>query len=137
MLDFESENVQVDNRVVQTEGAGFSSEKLLLILKKYWFWLPISLILSSIGAHYYLKYSKPVYQASSSIRLEMQKEATNAGIATVQNVQFENLDGEIELIRSQRVAQEVADSRSRRRSQPWTRTGLHSLAGPGQPACAR
>ena len=107
MLDFESENVQVDNRVVQTEGAGFSSEKLLLILKKYWFWLPISLILSSIGAHYYLKYSKPVYQASSSIRLEMQKEATNAGIATVQNVQFENLDGEIELIRSQRVAQEI------------------------------
>lgn len=64
-------------------------------------------MLSSVGAHYYLKYSKPVYQASSSIRLEVQKEASNAGIATVQTIQVENLDGEIELIRSQRVAQEV------------------------------
>jgi tyrosine-protein kinase Etk/Wzc len=109
MVDFESESGQIDNRVVQAEGAGFSSEKLILILKKYWFWLPISLLLSSIGAHYYLKYSKPVYQASSSIRLEMQKEASNAGIATIQTMQFENLDGEIELIRSQRVAQEVLD----------------------------
>ena len=107
MIDFESENGQIDNRVVQTESSGFSGEKLLLILKRYWYWFPVSLLLSGIGAHYYLKYIKPVYAASSSIRLEMQKEASNAGIATIQAVQFENLDGEIELIRSQRVAQEV------------------------------
>ena len=107
MIDFESEGAQIDNRVVQAESASFSSEKLILILKKYWIWIPISILLSSIGAHYYLKYSKPVYQASSLIRLEVQKEASNAGFAIQNPAQFENLEGEIELIRSQRVAQEV------------------------------
>ena len=110
MIDFESESGHIDNRFVKSEGSGFSSEKLVLILKKYWAWIPISIFLSSIGAHYYLKYTKPLYQASSSIRLEVQKEASNAGISTIQSMQPENLDGEIELIRSQRVAQEILNS---------------------------
>lgn len=37
MIDFESESGQIDNRVVQDEGAGFSSEKLILILKNIGF----------------------------------------------------------------------------------------------------
>jgi len=110
MNDFESESGHIVNRVVQSEVAGFSSEKLILILKKYWAWIPISIFLSSLGAHYYLKYSKPLYQASSSIRLEVQKEASNAGFSNLQSMQTENLDGEIELIRSQRVAQEILNS---------------------------
>jgi low temperature requirement protein LtrA len=51
MNDFESESGHIVNRVVQSEGAGFSGEKLVLILKKYWAWIPISIFLSSLGAH--------------------------------------------------------------------------------------
>ena len=106
MIDFESEHVKLEQKVT-AQMDGFSFEKLVLILKKYWFWIPISLIASLIGAHYYLKYSKPVYKASSLIRLEIQKEASNIGLATVQTMQSDNLLSEIELIKSRLVAEEL------------------------------
>ena len=106
MLDFDQEEAPISQRQHQAS-AGFSSEKFLLIFKRYWYWVPLSFLLSAFGAYSYLKYSKPTYQASSLIRLEVQKEASNAGFSTLQSMQTENLDGEIELIRSQRVAQEI------------------------------
>ncbi len=107
MIDFESEHLRQDHKAVVQQDS-FSMEKLLLILKKYWFWIPISIIASLIGGHYYLKYSKPVYMASSLIRLEIQKEASNIGMSTVQTMQSDNnLLSEIELIKSRLVAEEL------------------------------
>jgi tyrosine-protein kinase Etk/Wzc len=105
MLDFESENIRLDNKVSTDEG--FELDKLVLILKKYWIWIPISIIVSIICGYYYLKYSKPVYSASSLIKLEIQKEASNIGLATISTIQSDNLVGEIELIKSPLVANEV------------------------------
>lgn len=106
MTDFESEHIRQDQKVIVQQDS-FSMEKLLLILKKYWYWLPIAILLSVIGGHYYLKYTKPVYMASSLIRLEVQKEAANIGMAAVQTIQSDNLLSEIELIKSRLVAEEL------------------------------
>ena len=107
MQDFDSEHIRQDQKVL-VQADNFSMEKLLLILKKYWYWLPIAIICSLIGGHYYLKYSKPLYLASSLIRLEIQKEASNIGISTVQTMQSDNnLLSEIELIKSRLVAEEL------------------------------
>ncbi len=105
MSDFDSENLKIDNKVSTEEG--FELEKLVLILKKYWIWIPISIIVSIICGYYYLKYSKPVYSASSLIKLEIQKEASNIGLATISTIQSDNLVGEIELIKSPLVANDV------------------------------
>lgn len=107
MIDFESEHIRQDNKVIVQQDL-ISIEKLLLVVKKYWFWIPIATILSLVGGHYYLKYSKPLYNASSLIRLEIQKEATNIGLSTVQTMQSDNnLLSEIELIKSRLVAEEL------------------------------
>lgn len=107
MIDFESEHVRLDNRHSTVQEDLFSSEKFLLVLKKHWIWIPLSLILASVTAYFYLKYSKPLYNASSLIKLEFQKEASKVGLAPSLSYQTENLEGEIELIKSQRVASEL------------------------------
>ena len=109
MLDFDQEEAPISQRQQQA-AAGFSSEKFLLIFKRYWYWVPLSFLLSAFGAYSYLKYSKPTYQASSLIRLEVQKEASNLGITQIQAMPVDNLEGELELIRSQRVAQHVINT---------------------------
>jgi tyrosine-protein kinase Etk/Wzc len=105
MSDFDSENIKLDNKGSGEEA--FELDKLVLILKKYWIWIPISVIISIICGYYYLKYSKPVYSASSLIKLEIQKEASNIGLATISTIQSDNLVGEIELIKSPLVANDV------------------------------
>ncbi|MDI1235623.1 MAG: polysaccharide biosynthesis tyrosine autokinase [bacterium] len=99
-----------DNLNIENNGSAnieFDVQKLILILKKKWYWIPISIIISIIGSHYYLKYTKPVYKASSLIKLEIQREASNVGLNSLSSVQNDNLSGEIELIRSPLVAQDV------------------------------
>ncbi len=99
------DNLNVEN--IESANIEFDIQKLILILKKKWYWIPISILLSIIGSYYYLKYTKPVYKASSLIKLEIQKEASNIGLNSLSNAQNDNLSGEIELIRSPLVAQDV------------------------------
>lgn len=87
--------------------SGFNFEKLLLLLKKVWYWIPISIAIFVTIAYYYLKYSKPVYRAQSLIKLEIQKEATELGLNNFASAQNEDLLGEVELIRSPLVANDV------------------------------
>lgn len=87
--------------------ASLDTDKLLLILRKTWFWIPIAVCISFICGYFYLKYTKPVYRAQSLIKLEIQKEASNIGLNTLTTLQNDNLSGEIELIRSPLVAQDV------------------------------
>ncbi|MBC7426869.1 MAG: hypothetical protein H7321_10070, partial [Bacteroidia bacterium] len=86
----------------------FDFDKLWLIFKKSWYWFPILLTIAVVSCHYYIKYTKPVYRATSTIKLEVQKEASNLGISNIASLQSDNLSGEIELIRSKLVAQDVA-----------------------------
>jgi hypothetical protein len=98
------------NQPILNQGSsdsGFNIEKLFLLLKRVWYWIPISVILFLAVAYYYLKYTKPVYQAQSLIKLEIQKEATELGLPSFTSKQNEDLLGEVELIRSPLVANDV------------------------------
>ncbi|MES2618603.1 MAG: polysaccharide biosynthesis tyrosine autokinase [Bacteroidota bacterium] len=90
-----------------SEESSLDLDKFLLILRKTWYWIPVAILISVICGHFYLKYTKPVYRAQSLIKLEIQKEASNIGLSTVGSLQNDNLSGEIELIRSPLVAQDV------------------------------
>lgn len=99
------------NQSVLNQGSssdsGFNIEKLLLLLKRVWYWIPISVILFLGVAYYYLKYTKPVYQAQSLIKLELPKEPSELGLTNFNSKQNEDLLGEVELIRSPLVANDV------------------------------
>ncbi len=98
------------NQPVLNQGSsdsGFNIEKLFLLLKRVWYWIPISVILFLGVAYYYLKYTKPVYQAQSLIKLELPKEPSELGLTNFNSKQNEDLLGEVELIRSPLVANDV------------------------------
>ena len=93
-------------------GISFEIERVVLALKKTWHWPVLLLIVGFLGAYYYLKYTKPVFQANSVIKLDYQSDASELGgvlgSAVVKNTV--NLSGEIELIKSPIVALDVANS---------------------------
>ncbi len=103
MKEFELNNFQVGNN----EEQGFNFEKLFILFKKVWYWLPILIVVSFVAAYFLLKYTKPVYSASSLIKVEIQKDASDLGISNLNMTQKDNLPGEVELLKSPLVAGDV------------------------------
>jgi tyrosine-protein kinase Etk/Wzc len=99
----------IENSAIKppSDEQSFNYEKLFIIIKKVWLWIPLVIVLSLIIARIYLKYVKPVYVASSLIKLEVQKEASNLGLSQMMTSQNDNLLGEVELLKSPLVANEV------------------------------
>lgn len=109
MQDYELEDIQQEN-----ESGGFGGIewfRLFLAIRKSVIWLLIFLVISILGGYYYLKYTKPVFKASSIIKLDIQAEGIDIGIGVNPFAkQMDNLSGEIELIKSPLVASEVVQS---------------------------
>jgi capsular exopolysaccharide synthesis family protein len=88
---------------------GLDLIRLYQILKKNIVWLVLMPILCLLCAYVYLRYTKPLYESSSSIKLEVKREANVLGLTGVNAVEdvAANLPGEIELIRSNLIYDEV------------------------------
>jgi capsular exopolysaccharide synthesis family protein len=102
------DNLNIEN--IDSNNIEFDIQKLVLILKKTWYWLPISLIFSGLLGYFYLKYTNPIYKATSLIKLELPSDVNNISLLTNASPQTNNLSGEIELIRSPLVALDVLKS---------------------------
>jgi tyrosine-protein kinase Etk/Wzc len=75
--------------------------KLWMVIRQNWFWLVIIFLVTNVLALLYLRYTKSVYESSSELKLEVNNEATDLGIANYVEDQNMNLmSGEIELIQS-------------------------------------
>ncbi len=74
--------------------------KLLLVIRKNLPWILIIMVLANIGAYLYLRYTKPVYQSNSIIKLDIKSEASILGLGMGGSQNLNNLSGEIELLRS-------------------------------------
>jgi tyrosine-protein kinase Etk/Wzc len=105
-LDFERQQEENSDSLV-----GIDFQRLLIAVYKSWIWLLLFLILGLVAGYYVIKYSKPVYRASSLIKLEIQSDASDAGlgmgIGSSLTKQIDNLSGEIEMIKSPLVAKNV------------------------------
>ncbi len=75
--------------------------KVKLILKKSIIWVALILILTNSLAYLYLRYTKPIYESESIIKLEVESEAAILGISNpALGTNISGLSGEIELLKS-------------------------------------
>ncbi|QHT68097.1 polysaccharide biosynthesis tyrosine autokinase [Rhodocytophaga rosea] len=102
-------NRQAEQEEEDTLLGGLDLIRLYHILKRNIFWLILIPMISLLGGYLYLRYTKPLYESSSSIKLEVKREASVLGLNGVNAVEdmSANLSGEIELIRSKLIYDEV------------------------------
>jgi hypothetical protein len=91
---------------------GIDLEKLLAILNKSLWWIILFIVLSLTGAYLYLRYTKPVYESYSILKLNVQKSADQLlGLSKPEEGMSTgpNLQGELEIIKSQVLYEKVLE----------------------------
>ncbi len=80
----------------------FNLGKLIFVIKKSVPWLFLILVISLLSAFFYLRYSKPVYEASATLKLDTKSSASilNLELGEFSRGIDHQLEGEIELLRS-------------------------------------
>ncbi len=86
---------------------GLDFIKILSIVRKNIVWILLIPALCLLGGYMYLRYTSPVYESSSSIKLEIKQKANLLGINDPTADGMANMSGEIELIRSKLIYDEV------------------------------
>ncbi|MEM6297138.1 MAG: polysaccharide biosynthesis tyrosine autokinase [Bacteroidota bacterium] len=95
-----------------TGGLNFDIEKVRITIREsIWVALAI-LILVNAGAFFYVRYTKPIYESSSTLKLEFKGNAQDLqlGIFRSDNDIKNYLSGEIAFIGSRNIAEKVIDS---------------------------
>lgn len=70
------------------------------VLKRYWWWPVLFVLLFSTLAYFFLRYTKPVYESTMMIQLDNEDNA--AEVLSVKNINIkEDISSDIELMRSQ------------------------------------
>lgn len=90
--------------------ADIDFEKIFSILKKSAVWVIIIFLICNLSVYLYLRYTKPLFQSESTLKLDIQSEAALVGINNPMLGQdISGLSGEIELLRSKLFFGKVAD----------------------------
>ncbi len=93
----------------------FDIATLLVVAKKSVLWLIVLLGSSILGAFLYNRYTKPIYESSSILKLDLK---SNAGVLGFKNFndeslqetsKFTTISGEIEFIKSRLIAEKVIE----------------------------
>ncbi|MEQ9231134.1 MAG: Wzz/FepE/Etk N-terminal domain-containing protein, partial [Cyclobacteriaceae bacterium] len=90
--------------------SSFDPEKFKMILSKSWIYLIIFLITTVASAYVYVRYTKPVYESSSVIKLNFESEASVLDISSPVIKQEGEISGEIELLKSRLFFGKVAEA---------------------------
>lgn len=91
--------------------ADIDFEKLKSIIRKSIPWLIFLLIATNLTAYLLIRWTKPVYESESELKLEFKSEATALGINNlVENQNLNHLSGEIELLSSKLFFNKVIDA---------------------------
>ena len=76
--------------------------KLLIVAKTNLHWLILIVLIGLFAAYGYNRYSQPVFESSSIIKLDIKSDASALGFGGVESVNA-NLSGEVELIQSKLI----------------------------------
>jgi len=75
--------------------------KLRSVIRRNWLWVALIFLSTNIGGYLYIRYTKPMYESNSELKLDVKSEATSLGLSPTSNsYNLDNLSGEIELINS-------------------------------------
>ncbi|RDC64997.1 polysaccharide biosynthesis tyrosine autokinase [Adhaeribacter pallidiroseus] len=86
----------------ESRGSDIDFIMLLSLVRKSLIWVALLIVLGLIGSFLFLRYTKPLYKSSSTLKIDEQSEAGRLGLdGTIENQQnLSNLSGEIEIIKS-------------------------------------
>ncbi|KOY85445.1 hypothetical protein AD998_04110 [bacterium 336/3] len=83
-------------------------DKILHILRKNWYWVIIIPTIFLLAAYLYLRYTKPLFQSSSNLKMEIKDESSGLNIQNpLITAPQDNIAGELEVIRSPIIYEEV------------------------------
>lgn len=84
--------------------------KFMVVARKNMFWVLVIFLVTMTGGFMYNRYTKPIYQSSSIIKLDTKQEANNLGLGLVKNevMNVSSLSGEVELIKSRLIYEKAA-----------------------------
>jgi capsular exopolysaccharide synthesis family protein len=102
---FDIEEAGAENSAL--EGLDFG--KLWHTLRKNIPWVILILLFTNTLAYLYLRYTRPVYESNSILRLDIKSEANILGFGNL-NQNIDNLAGEIELLKSNLFFSKVVDA---------------------------
>ncbi|MEJ2005760.1 MAG: Wzz/FepE/Etk N-terminal domain-containing protein [Cyclobacteriaceae bacterium] len=92
-----------------SEEIGIDLEKLRTILRKNLVWILVVFILTNLAAYLVIRWTKPLYESESILRLDMKEDANILGLPNLQENKDNIMAGEIELIRSKLFLNRVID----------------------------
>lgn len=88
----------------------FDFDKFLNTVKKSLIWVILFFGIALSGAFLSVRYTKPLYQSQSLLKLDIQSEATSLGLgSTMASNTLNNMSGEIELLKSRLFFSKVLD----------------------------
>ncbi len=88
---------------------GIDLNKVLLTLKKNIWWVFFIILFTNTLAYLYIRYTRPVYESTSTIRLDIKSEANILGFGNL-NQNLDIMAGEIELLKSNLFFTRVVDA---------------------------
>ncbi len=88
----------------------FDPEKFIYLIRKKW-WLLLVFFGVCLGVSYLIvRYTKPVYESKSILRLQFESEASSLGLGTnIEALDLNEISGEIELLKSKLFFSKVVD----------------------------
>lgn len=106
--------MQTDYHIEEGEGEkkfveSIDWSKLFLVIKKNLLWILLIMIATNTAAYLYLRWTKPIYQSNSIIKLDIQSDASVLGLGLNPTQNLDNLSGEIELLRSNLFSSKVLE----------------------------
>ena len=100
---------QPDYNQQSTEGLDF--EKAISVLKKSLPWILVIFILTNLTAYLYIRWTKPLYESQSELKLDVKSDASELGLTGLtDNKNLNIISGEIELLRSKLFFNKVIDA---------------------------
>lgn len=84
--------------------------KLKSILRRRIWWILLIFLITNVSAYLYIRYTKPLYESYSDIKLDIKSEASGLGITNItENSNLNTVSSEIELINSRLFFKLVVD----------------------------
>ncbi len=101
-----------NNQIIEKDTfESFDFERFLHVLSNSKFWIAGIIIIFITVSYLYVRYTKPVYESESTIKLEFESEANVLGLADAWNTKDVNeISGEIELLKSKLFLSRVAEA---------------------------
>ncbi len=112
-MDKHTEDIHLDtsNAAGKDLADHIDYHKLITVLRKNLIWVLLILFLTNTIAYIYIRYTKPVYESYSDLKLDVKNEVGMLDLGRIKDHQnLNNLSGEIELIKSKLFFNKVIET---------------------------